>query len=30
VLNASITEFDGSSGKLVLDRYNSVDHLPPA
>jgi probable phosphoglycerate mutase len=30
VLNASITEFDGSSGRLVLDRYNSVDHLPPA
>lgn len=28
VLNASITRFDGSSGKLVLDRYNSVDHLP--
>jgi 2,3-bisphosphoglycerate-dependent phosphoglycerate mutase len=28
VLNASITRFDGSSGRLVLDRYNSVDHLP--
>ena len=30
VRNASITVFDGSSGKLVLDRYNTVDHLPPA
>jgi 2,3-bisphosphoglycerate-dependent phosphoglycerate mutase len=30
VLNASITRFDGTSGKLVLDRYNSVEHLPPA
>jgi broad specificity phosphatase PhoE len=28
VLNASITRFDGSSGRLVLDRYASVDHLP--
>jgi broad specificity phosphatase PhoE len=28
VRNASITRFDGSSGHLVLDRYNSVDHLP--
>jgi hypothetical protein len=28
VRNASITRFDGTSGKLVLDRYNSVDHLP--
>ncbi|MEU7902532.1 histidine phosphatase family protein [Actinoplanes sp. NPDC049118] len=28
VLNASITRFDGSSGRLVLDRYNSVEHLP--
>jgi broad specificity phosphatase PhoE len=28
VRNASITRFDGSSGRLVLDRYNSVDHLP--
>ena len=28
VLNASITRFDGSSGRLVLDSYNSVDHLP--
>jgi broad specificity phosphatase PhoE len=28
VRNASITRFDGSSGSLVLDRYNSVDHLP--
>ena len=30
VRNASITRFDGTSGQLVLDRYNSVDHLPPA
>jgi probable phosphoglycerate mutase len=29
VRNASITRFDGRSGRLVLDRYNSVDHLPP-
>ena len=28
VLNASITRFDGSTGRLVLDSYNSVDHLP--
>jgi len=28
VLNASITRFDGSSGRLMLDRYNSVEHLP--
>jgi 2,3-bisphosphoglycerate-dependent phosphoglycerate mutase len=28
VLNASITRFDGSPGRLVLDRYNSIDHLP--
>lgn len=28
VLNASITRFDGSSGRLVLDSYNSVAHLP--
>ena len=27
VRNASITRFDGTSGRLVLDRYNSVDHL---
>jgi broad specificity phosphatase PhoE len=27
VRNASITRFDGTSGTLVLDRYNSVDHL---
>ena len=27
VRNASITTFDGRSGTLVLDRYNSVDHL---
>jgi 2,3-bisphosphoglycerate-dependent phosphoglycerate mutase len=27
VRNASITRFDGTSGELVLDRYNSVDHL---
>jgi 2,3-bisphosphoglycerate-dependent phosphoglycerate mutase len=30
VRNASITLFDGSSGRLVLDRYNSVEHLPPS
>jgi broad specificity phosphatase PhoE len=29
VRNASITRFDGSSGHLVLDFYNAVDHLPP-
>lgn len=29
VRNASITRFDGTSGQLVLGRYNSVDHLPP-
>jgi probable phosphoglycerate mutase len=29
VRNASVTRFDGSSGRLVLDVYNSVDHLPP-
>jgi probable phosphoglycerate mutase len=28
VRNASITRFDGSSGRLVLDGYNSVAHLP--
>lgn len=27
VLNGSITRFDGSTGRLVLDRYNAVDHL---
>ena len=27
VRNASITSFTGSSGSLVLDRYNTVDHL---
>jgi 2,3-bisphosphoglycerate-dependent phosphoglycerate mutase len=27
VRNASITRFDGSSGRLVLDGYNTVDHL---
>jgi probable phosphoglycerate mutase len=30
VRNASITRFDGSSGVLTLDRYNVIDHLPPA
>ncbi|MFC7528828.1 histidine phosphatase family protein [Actinoplanes sp. GCM10030250] len=30
VRNASITRFEGSPGHLVLDRYNVVDHLPPA
>ena len=28
VRNASVTRFDGSSGRLALDVYNSVDHLP--
>jgi len=28
VRNGSITRFDGTSGRLVLDRYNAVDHLP--
>jgi broad specificity phosphatase PhoE len=27
VQNASVTRFDGSSGRLLLDRYNTVDHL---
>jgi broad specificity phosphatase PhoE len=27
VRNASITRFDGTSGRLVLDGYNTVDHL---
>ncbi|MFI5492174.1 histidine phosphatase family protein [Actinoplanes sp. NPDC051859] len=27
VRNASITRFDGSSGRLMLQGYNSVDHL---
>ena len=27
VRNASITVFDGRSGSLLLDRYNTVDHL---
>jgi len=27
VRNASVTRFDGSTGRLVLDRYNAVDHL---
>ena len=27
VLNASVTRFDGSSGRLVLNGYNSVAHL---
>ncbi|GAA3946326.1 histidine phosphatase family protein [Actinoplanes auranticolor] len=27
--NASITSFRESSGRLVLDRYNTVDHLRP-
>ncbi|MET0492356.1 MAG: histidine phosphatase family protein [Actinoplanes sp.] len=30
VLNASISRFDGSSGRLVLAGYNTIDHLPPA
>ncbi|GGK71675.1 histidine phosphatase family protein [Mangrovihabitans endophyticus] len=28
VRNASLTRFDGSSGTLVLQEYNTVDHLP--
>jgi probable phosphoglycerate mutase len=28
VRNGSITRVDGRSGRLVLDRYNAVDHLP--
>jgi probable phosphoglycerate mutase len=28
VLNASITRFDGSSGRLVLAGWNSIGHLP--
>lgn len=27
VRNASVTVFDGRSGRLVLDRYNDVEHL---
>jgi probable phosphoglycerate mutase len=30
VRNASITRFDAASGVLTLDRYNVIDHLPPA
>jgi probable phosphoglycerate mutase len=30
VRNASITRFDATSGALTLDRYNVIDHLPPA
>jgi probable phosphoglycerate mutase len=30
IRNASITRFDGTSGRLVLDGYNTVDHLPTA
>jgi probable phosphoglycerate mutase len=30
VRNASITRFDAASGVLKLDRYNVIDHLPPA
>jgi probable phosphoglycerate mutase len=30
VRNASVTRFDGTSGRLVLIEYNSVAHLPPA
>ena len=29
VRNASITRFDGTSGTLVMDDYNSIDHLEP-
>lgn len=28
VRNASVTRFDGSSGRLLLAEYNSVEHLP--
>jgi 2,3-bisphosphoglycerate-dependent phosphoglycerate mutase len=28
VLNASVTRFDGSSGRLVLADWNTIDHLP--
>ncbi|MEU4691331.1 histidine phosphatase family protein [Actinoplanes sp. NPDC023714] len=28
VRNASISRFDGSSGRLTLDSYNVIDHLP--
>jgi broad specificity phosphatase PhoE len=28
VLNASVTRFDGSSGRLVLAGWNTIDHLP--
>jgi hypothetical protein len=27
VANASLTRFDGSSGRLRLVQYNAVDHL---
>ncbi|MEU4622922.1 histidine phosphatase family protein [Actinoplanes sp. NPDC023801] len=30
VRNASITRFAATSGTLTLDRYNVIDHLPPA
>jgi probable phosphoglycerate mutase len=30
VRNASITRFAAASGTLTLDRYNVIDHLPPA
>jgi probable phosphoglycerate mutase len=30
VRNASISRFVGTSGALTLDRYNVIDHLPPA
>ncbi|MEV6300820.1 histidine phosphatase family protein [Actinoplanes sp. NPDC051861] len=29
VRNASITRFVGGVGRLTLDRYNVIDHLPP-
>ena len=30
VRNASISRFTGAGGRLTLDRYNVIDHLPPA
>ena len=30
IRNASVTRFDGSSGRLILTAYNAVGHLPTA
>jgi hypothetical protein len=30
VRNASISRFERVSGRLTLDHYNVIDHLPPA